>query len=60
MELRAACLELLALADPVAKAAGVAALDRAGPIDCACVFDEPPGVPGRSARPPLLPHTQIK
>ena len=60
MELRAACLELLALADPVAKAQAVSALDRQGPIDTTCAFSEPPGVPGRSARPPLVPHTQIK
>lgn len=60
MELRARCLELLALADPVAKAAGVAALDRTGPIDRSREFAEPPGVPGRSERPRLLPHTQIK
>jgi uncharacterized ferritin-like protein (DUF455 family) len=60
MELRAACLELLALADPVAKAQAVAALDRTGEIDCTRVFTEPAGVPGRSERPLLLPHTQIK
>jgi uncharacterized ferritin-like protein (DUF455 family) len=60
MELRAACLELLALADPVAKAQAVSALDRQGPIDTTRAFSEPPGVPGRSARPPLVPHTQIK
>ncbi|MDH5709569.1 MAG: ferritin-like domain-containing protein [Hylemonella sp.] len=60
LELRTRCLELLALADPVAKAVDVTALDRAGPIDTARVFDEPVGVPGRSDRPPLLPHTQIK
>ncbi|MFN4005062.1 MAG: ferritin-like domain-containing protein [Hylemonella sp.] len=60
MELRAACLQLLALADPVAKARGVAALDRQGPLDTQRVFEEPPGIPGRSERPPLVPHTQIK
>jgi uncharacterized ferritin-like protein (DUF455 family) len=60
MELRVACLELLALADPVAKAQAVAALDRTGAIDVARMFAEPEGVPGRSPRPPLLPHTQIK
>ncbi|MFN7640857.1 MAG: ferritin-like domain-containing protein [bacterium] len=60
MELRAACLQLLAQADPVAKAQAVAALDRMGAVDAAHVFAEPAGVPGRSLRPPLLPHTQIK
>lgn len=60
MELRAACLELLALADPVAKAQAVTALDRQGPIDTTREFIEPSGVPGRNERPPLVPHTQIK
>jgi len=60
MELRAACLDLLALADPMVKATAVAALQREGPIDTARVFVQPPGIPGRGARPPLLPHTQIK
>jgi uncharacterized ferritin-like protein (DUF455 family) len=59
-ELRARCLALLALADPVAKAAAVSALDRQGPVDTTREFAEPPGLPGRSERPPLLPHTQIK
>ncbi len=45
-ELRVQCLALLALADPVAKAVAVLALDRAGPIDCTREFVEPPGVPG--------------
>ena len=60
MELRTACLELLVLADPVAKAQAVVALDRTGEIDAGRVFAEPASVPGRSQRPPLLPHTQIK
>jgi uncharacterized ferritin-like protein (DUF455 family) len=60
MELRATCLQLLALADPLAKAAAASALDRNGPLDCARVFAEPSGIPGRSARPPLVPHTQIR
>lgn len=59
-ELRARCLELLALADPVAKAQAVAALDLAGPIDGAREFVTPANIPGRGARPPLVPHTQIK
>jgi uncharacterized ferritin-like protein (DUF455 family) len=60
MELRAACLQLLRLTDPVAKAQAVTALDRAGPLDVACVLAELPNIPGRSDRPPLMPHTQIK
>lgn len=58
-ELRAHCLALLTLSDPVAKAQGVAAMAD-GPLDCALHLSEPSGVPGRSARPPLVPHTKIK
>lgn len=60
MELRALCLELLALTDPVAKAQAVSALDRSGPIDGEREFAAPTAIPGRSERPPLVPHTQIK
>jgi uncharacterized ferritin-like protein (DUF455 family) len=59
-ELRASCLRLLTLADPAAKAAEVLALDiRAGRLDPDVVFDAE-GQPGRSDKPQLLPHTQIK
>lgn len=60
MELRQQCLNLLAVRDPVAKAQAVSALNRMGPIDCTREFAEPPGLPGRSESPLLLPHTQIK
>jgi len=60
MNLRRECQRLLAIADPVDKARQVTALDRNGVIDT----DEPiaviDGLPGRSERPPLVPHTQIK
>lgn len=62
-ELRASCLRLLTLADPVGKAAEVLALDvRAGRLDPDTVFTtlEHAEQPGRSEKPPLLPHTQIK
>lgn len=59
-ELRAACLALLTLSDPVAKAAQVSLLDvKHGAIDTERVFDAE-GQPGRTERPPLVPHTQIK
>lgn len=62
-ELRATCLRLLTLADPVGKAAEVLTLDvRAGHLDTDTVFSTqaPHGQPGRTDKPPLLPHTQIK
>jgi uncharacterized ferritin-like protein (DUF455 family) len=62
-ELRAHCLRLLPLADPVTKATEVLALDiRAGHLDPGTVFTAQghEAQPGRSDKPPLLPHTQIK
>lgn len=62
-ELRAHCLRLLTVADPVAKAAEVLALDLgAGRLDPEAVFttQDHEAQPGRSEKPPLLPHTQIK
>lgn len=58
--LREQCLSLLAIADPVAKAQGVAALDRHGPLDMQAQIADRPGIPGRQERPLLLPHTHIK
>ena len=68
MELRRQCLELLALPDPVAKAARVRALDKALSekaiaLDTQVVLDVQGlegKIPGRTERPPLVPHTQIK
>ena len=59
-ELREQCQRLLALADPLAKARAVTALDIRGPLDAKAQIAEIPGLPGRTERPPLLPHTQIK
>jgi len=59
-DLRAQALHWLLTPDPEAKAAGVRALDPQGPIDAARVFDEPPGIPGRPAKPELVPHTALK
>jgi len=62
MSLRPAALEALRLADPAVKAAAVRALHaRAGerPIDADAALDEPPGVPGRPARPRLVPPRDV-
>jgi uncharacterized ferritin-like protein (DUF455 family) len=60
MDLRTQALQLLALADPAAKAAGTRALhDAAGitPVDTTLPLHEPAGLPGRPARPHLVqPH----
>lgn len=60
MELRAAALHALLDADPAAKARAVAALSaacKAGQvaIDTQAVMTAPPGIPGRPARPELVP-----
>ncbi|MFT3955108.1 MAG: ferritin-like domain-containing protein [Piscinibacter sp.] len=56
MELRAEALRLLLIADPVAKAAAVRALfdQPALPVDAGASLAEPPGLPGRPARPRLV------
>lgn len=61
-ELRRAALELLRLDDIAAQAAGVRALQaRAASLalDPQARIDEPPGVPGRPARPRLVPHREL-
>jgi uncharacterized ferritin-like protein (DUF455 family) len=60
MNLRRECQRLLAIADPVEKARLVTALDRSVPIDTEELIEPIDGLPGRSERPPLVPHTQIK
>jgi uncharacterized ferritin-like protein (DUF455 family) len=59
-KLREQCLALLTIADPVAKAQGVAALDLTGPLDTQAQIPEVHGIPGRLERPQLVPHTSIK
>ena len=63
MNPRRRALEVLALADPAAKAAAArelfASLTPATPIDTAETFAEPPGLPGRPARPRLVPATAV-
>lgn len=61
MELRARALELLLIADPADKASAVRALFEAGGgrIDTAAVLAEPAGLPGRPARPVLVPPKDV-
>ena len=58
--LRARSLALLLEPDPDRKAAATLALDLDAPLDAAAVLADPGGVPGRPARPELVPHTALK
>jgi uncharacterized ferritin-like protein (DUF455 family) len=60
MEVRARALEILALTDPLAKAAAARMLDEAAPLDPSAVLIEPAGIPGRPARPQLVEHIKLK
>lgn len=54
-EIRAAALDALLITDPARKAGAAALLARADfTVDCDRVLAEPPGVPGRPARPLLV------
>jgi uncharacterized ferritin-like protein (DUF455 family) len=60
LELRARALHTLLETDPAAKTAGVAAIaaahrDGGWSVDCAAVLAAPEGIPGRPARPELVP-----
>jgi uncharacterized ferritin-like protein (DUF455 family) len=61
MELRVRALELLQMADPAAKAGAVRELFEAGAwaIDTGAMFTEPSGLPGRPARPVLVPPKDV-
>ena len=61
MELRRRALELLQLADPAHKAAAVRACFDAGAwtIDTEVALAEPSGLPGRPARPRLVPPKDV-
>lgn len=48
------------LRDANEKAASALLLDMKGAIDCEGHLDEPPGIPGRPARPVLVAHTELK
>jgi len=62
MTLRVHALHVLLIADPDEKAAATRAMSGADGLATGAHDDiaEPPGVPGRPARPPLVPHTRIK
>lgn len=57
---RRQALHWLRCTDPDAKARGVRALDPAAPVDAHEAIAEPPGIPGRPARPRLVAHTQLR
>jgi uncharacterized ferritin-like protein (DUF455 family) len=58
--LRTSALALLLECDADRKAAGALALDAGLPSDGATALSEPPGIPGRPARPALVAHQRIK
>ena len=58
--LRRQALHWLRCTDPAAKAQGVRGIDAAGFIGGSEAIDEPGGIPGRPARPALVPHTKLK
>ncbi len=59
-ELRTRALALLATADAGAKAAGALQLGHDMPLDAERQIPEPPGLPGRPARPLLVPQSQLQ
>jgi uncharacterized ferritin-like protein (DUF455 family) len=60
MELRRSALDALRLADPEAKLLAVHALHaHAWTLDPTAQWPEPAGLPGRPARPALVPHTDL-
>ena len=58
--LRTAVLPPLLEADAVRKAQATLALDTGVPADTDGMIAEPPGIPGRPARPELVPHSQLE
>ena len=58
--LRHEALRILLIADADRKAGEARRLDAAGPLDADEALAEPAGIPGRPARPPLVPHTALK
>jgi uncharacterized ferritin-like protein (DUF455 family) len=57
--LRTAVLAPLLEADAVLKAQSTLALDAARPVDAEAIIASPAGIPGRPARPVLVPHNQL-
>ncbi len=60
MTLRQRALDLLLLTDADRKARQTQALEHDLAVGAAAVIAEPAGVPGRPARPVLVPHTQLR
>lgn len=58
--LRTAVLAPLTEADAVRKAQGALALDATLPVFPDEVIEAPPGIPGRPARPELVPHSSLE
>ena len=58
--LRRLALQWLLCTDPGAKARGVRGVAAHGPVGADEALAEAPGIPGRPARPRLVPHTQLK
>ncbi|HMA09101.1 MAG TPA: DUF455 domain-containing protein, partial [Ramlibacter sp.] len=60
MSLRKNALRVLLEPDPDHKASLARALDVNEPVGATEAIAEPSGIPGRPARPQLLPHTELK
>lgn len=60
MTLREHALQLLLLTDADEKARRTRELDIGQPCGAEAALAQPPGVPGRPARPLLVPHTQLQ
>lgn len=60
ISLRTAVLGPLLEADAVAKSQAALALDLALPVEANAVIPAPPGIPGRPARPELVPHSSLE
>jgi uncharacterized ferritin-like protein (DUF455 family) len=58
--LREQALQIVLEADADRKAAQALLLDLKAPIGAVIAWSEPPGIPGRPARPELVAHTQLK
>lgn len=59
LELRAAALAALLESDAARKCAAVAAMHAALPLDTQAVYATPAGIPGRPARPELVPPGKV-
>jgi uncharacterized ferritin-like protein (DUF455 family) len=58
--LRRGALQALVICDPHDKAIEVQVLDAEAPVDAGEQLAEPIGIPGRSSKPKLVPHVELK